>query len=117
MNCTLNTSDLSVTGLGQAAPVQVPATGIDAVAHWSLYPLLDGGSEDGDHMPIIENAIARAQQRGTATRSVHYATTLSGDVAEVLTTAVDAWTEVGTAVPHVVSHLTISVGSPTAGRV
>lgn len=108
--------DLSVTGLGQAAPVDVPDTGIDAVAHWSLYPLLDGGSEDGDHMPIIEKSIARAQQRGTATRSVHYATTLSGDVAEVLTTAVDAWAEVGTAVPHVVSHLTISVGSPTVSQ-
>ena len=107
------TCDLSVTGLPRPEPVAVEATGIDAAAQWSLYPLLDGGSDDGDHMPIIEAAIARAQERGTAAGASHYATRLSGDVADVLATAADAWAEVGTAAAHVVTHLTVSVGSPS----
>jgi len=39
---------------------------------------------------------------------------LRGDVADVVATAVDAWTSVGEVVPHVVTHLTIAVGSPSA---
>ncbi|MEE6280770.1 YkoF family thiamine/hydroxymethylpyrimidine-binding protein [Georgenia sunbinii] len=104
--------DLAVTGLPGATPVDLPATGVPAAAHWSLYPLLDSGSDHGDHLPIIEAAIARAKERGTVA-STHYATRLSGDVADVLATAVDAWAEVGARVPHVVTHLTVSVGSPT----
>ncbi len=105
--------DLSVTGLPAATPVDVPATGIDAVAQWSLYPLLDAGSDHGDHMAHIESAISRARQRGTAAGAAHYATRLTGDLAEVIATAADAWAEVGARVPHVVSHLTVSVGSPS----
>ena len=76
----------------------------------ALYPLLDGGH--GSHMHHIEAAIERARQRGTAATAAHYATRLSGDLADVLATAADAWAAVGTQVPHVVSHLTVSVGSP-----
>lgn len=107
--------DLSVTGLPEAAPVEVAATGVPAVAQWSLYPLLDGG-DSAAHMPVIEEAIARAQQRGTATGAAHYATRLTGDLAEVLATATDAWAAVGAQIPHVVSHLTVSVNSPTPQR-
>lgn len=107
--------DLNVTALPRPEPVRVAPTGVSAAAQWSLYPLLDGDSSGGDHMAVIEAAIARAQQRGTASGAAHYATKLSGDVAEVLATAVDAWAEVGAEVPHVVTHLTISVGSPTPG--
>lgn len=112
------TCDLTVTGLPRAEPVDVEPTGVPAVAQWSLYPLLGGGTQDGDHMVPIEAAIATAQRRGTAVSAAHYATRLTGDVAEVLATAVDAWAEVGAGVPHVVSHLTVSVGSPSlrAGR-
>lgn len=104
--------DLDVTGLPTAAPVELEPTGIGAAAQWSLYPLLDGGSGHGDHMSHIEAAIVAAHTRGTAARANHYATKLTGDVAEVLATAVDAWAQVGAVVPHVVSHLTVSVGSP-----
>lgn len=104
--------DLEVTGLPSAAPVELEPTGIRAAAQWSLYPLLDGGSGHGAHMSHIEAAIAAAHTRGTAARANHYATKLTGDVAEVLATAVDAWAQVGAVVPHVVSHLTVSVGSP-----
>ena len=107
--------DLSVTGLPEPAPVEVPPTGVPAVAQWSLYPLLDGG-DSTDHMPVIERAITRAQERGTATGAAHYATRLTGDLAEVLATAVDAWAAVGAQVPHVVSHVTVSVNSPTPQR-
>lgn len=109
------TCDLSVTRLPHPEPVAVEPTGVTAVAQWSLYPLLDGGSDDGDHMVHIEAAIAAAQQRGTASAAAHYATLLTGDVADVLATAVDAWAQVGAHVPHVVSHLTVSIGSPSAG--
>ncbi|WP_129336403.1 YkoF family thiamine/hydroxymethylpyrimidine-binding protein [Cellulomonas endophytica] len=105
--------DLAVTGLPAAEPVALPPTGLAATAQWSLYPLLDGGSAAGDHMEHIERAIARARDRGTATGAAHYATRLSGDLADVLATAADAWAEVGAHVAHVVTHLTVSVGSPS----
>lgn len=105
--------DLSVTGLSRPDPVQVEPTGVPAAAQWSLYPLLDGGSDDGDHMAHIERAIAQAVGRGTTRGAAHYATRLSGDVSEVLATAADAWGSVGSVVAHVVSHLTVSVGSPS----
>lgn len=107
------TCDLSVTGLPVVAPVDIPATGVLAAAQWSLYPLLDSGSAVGTHMEHIEAAIAAALQRGTAVGAAHYATRLQGDVAAVLATVADAWAQVGAVVPHVVCHLTISVGSPT----
>lgn len=106
--------DLSVTGLPDPAPVELAPTGIDATAQWSLYPLFDGGGDASEmHMKHIETAIAAAQDRGTAATSAHYATKLTGDVADVLATAIDAWAQVGGQVAHVVTHLTISVGSPT----
>ncbi len=107
--------DLSVTGLPDPDPVALERTGIRAAAQWSLYPLLDAGDGGGrpDHMAHIETAIAAARDRGTAAAAAHYATKLTGDVADVLATAVDAWAQVGARVPHVVTHLTISVGSPT----
>lgn len=108
------TCDLSVTGLPTPAPVDVEPTGVAAAAQWSLYPLLDGG--DGDHMAHIEAAIAAARRRGTAAEAAHYATMLTGDVAEVLATAADAWAAVGAQVPHVTTHLTVSVGSPSTAQ-
>ena len=93
--------------------MELESTGIRAVAQWSLYPLLDGGSGHGDHMSHIEAAIAAAHARGAAGGAGHYATKLTGDVAEVLAIAVDGWAQVGAVVPHVVTHLTVSVGSPS----
>ncbi|MPV36010.1 YkoF family thiamine/hydroxymethylpyrimidine-binding protein [Georgenia subflava] len=105
--------DLAVTGLPTPEPVELDPVGIRAAAQWSLYPLLDGGSDAGDHMGHIEAAIAAATQRGTAASPAHYATKLTGDLADVLATAVDAWVQVGTGVAHVVTHLSVSVGSPS----
>lgn len=108
--------DPTKIGRPAAEPVDVGSTGVLASAHWSLYPLLDPGSEAGTHMAHIEAAISDAQRRGTASEPSHYATRLDGDVADVLATAADAWSAVGSVVPHVVTHLTISVGSPTQTR-
>lgn len=111
------TCDLALTGLPVVEPVRVPATGVECRAQWSLYPLLDGGPEGSrDHMAHIEAAIDAARLRGVASEPAHYATRLGGDVAEVLATVADAWTAVGAGVPHVVSHLTLSVGSPSVGE-
>ena len=38
---------------------------------------------------------------------------LEGDLSEVVATAVEAWSTVGAHLSHVVTHLTLSVGSPT----
>lgn len=105
--------DVSAIGLPSPAPVHLEPTGLGAAVQWSLYPLLDGGSDAGDHMAHIEAAIAFPRRRGTAAAPAHYATKLTGDLADVLATAVDAWARVGTHVMHVVTHLTVSVGSPS----
>lgn len=107
--------DLGASGLPAAYRIELATTGVLAVAQWSLYPLLDGGS-GGSHMAHIEGAIADARARGTAAAAAHYATKLTGDLADVLATAGDAWVRVGAEVPHVVSHLTVSVGSPSRGE-
>jgi len=112
--------DLSTIGLPSPAPVQFEPTGLRAAVQWSLYPLLDGDSDAGGHMAHIEAAVASARRRGTAAAPAHYATKITGDLADVLSTAVDAWARVGAHVMHVVTHLTVTVGSPspanTGGR-
>jgi uncharacterized protein YqgV (UPF0045/DUF77 family) len=112
-----------VAALG-ADPVSLDPSGVRARAHWSLYPLLDGGpgSESGpgsenspavDHMAPIYAAIEEAKAAGVYSGSDHYATRLDGDLAAVLQTAANAWIGVGEAVQHVVTHLTVSINSPS----
>lgn len=100
-----------VDALG-AAPVVLEPAGVRARAHWSLYPLLDGGST-GEHMSLIYAAIERAKADGLYSGSDHYATRLDGDLAAVLSTAANAWIDIGSVVQHVVTHLTVSVNSPS----
>lgn len=93
-------------------PITVPPTGRRAVAAWSLYPLDDSGFP---HLEMIEGEIAHARRRageGVEVTPLHYATELRGDLAAVLSVVVDAWTAVGSRVPHVVSHVTVSLDSP-----
>lgn len=99
-----------VPALG-ACPVALDPTGIRARAHWSLYPLM--ASADERHMDHIHAAIDRARRSGVFSGSDHFASRLDGDLATVLTTAANAWIDVGHHVQHVVSHLTISINSPT----
>lgn len=93
-------------------PVTLESTGLPAVAAWSLYPLADDGVP---HMGPIMEEIARARSTGVDVVSEHYATVLRGDLAEVLTLVVNAWGRVGEQVPHVVSHVSISLDSPSSG--
>lgn len=117
-----------VAALG-ADLVSLPTVGQRARAHWSLYPLLDAikdgaasvspGSPrttgvSGDHMEPIYAAIEGAKEAGIYSGSDHFATRLDGDLAQVLATAANAWIGVGTNVQHVVTHLSISMNSPTA---
>lgn len=90
-----------------AAPPALPPTGVRAAAHWSLYPLGVTG-----HMDTIAAAVTSAE---TFSGSVHYASRLDGDLADVLTTIGAGWIEAGAHVRHVVTHATVSVGSPTTG--
>lgn len=96
---------------GQALPrVPVPdldAAGVHAAAHWSLYPLGTAAP-----MELIATAVEQARRDGTYDRSEHYATRLEGDLSEVLTTIAGGWLGAGARVPHVVSHATLSLGSP-----
>ncbi len=107
------TCNLEKTGLPTPVPIDLEATGIHAAAQWSLYPLMDGSSDGGDHMAHIEAAIESAKARGVAASANHYVTKLTGDLGEVVATAVDAWAQVGAVVPHVVTHLSVSVASPS----
>ncbi|WP_240739873.1 Ykof family thiamine-binding protein [Leucobacter triazinivorans] len=124
-----------VAALG-ADPVSLAGTGVRARAHWSLYPLLDGGTGRGcgarhgggsaggggpadapaDHMAPIYAAIEQARSAGVYSGSDHYATRLDGDLAAVLQTAANAWIGVGESVQHVVTHLTVSINSPSPLR-
>ncbi|PPF85592.1 hypothetical protein C5B96_05860 [Subtercola sp. Z020] len=92
----------------------LPATGIHASAHWSLYPLDDTGrpGEAPDHLRDIYAAIEYAKERGTYVRGEHYATLLEGDLADVLATVAAGWVLVGRSVQHVTSHAVISIASP-----
>ncbi len=108
-----------VSALG-ADPVELPATGMRARAHWSLYPLLDGNSAGvgaantpGDHMDPIYDAIKMAKRDGVYSGSDHFATRLDGDLAQVLQTAANAWIAIGGKIQHVVTHVTLSMNSPT----
>ena len=112
-----------------ALPSGVSALAADAVsleparvrarAHWSLYPLLDGDAADSDrdvprdHMVPIAEVIEGSKAEGVYSGSDHYATRLDGDLAKVLEVAANAWIGVGAKVQHVVTHLTISINSPT----
>ena len=102
------TCDLGTVGLPTPVAADLDPTGVPAVAQWSLYPLSDDGTS---HMELIYQAVESAAS--VAATPNHYATRLTGDVADVLAVATNAWAQVGTRVPHVVAHLTISVGSPT----
>lgn len=96
----------------------LPPTGVRAAAHWALYPLDDGGpGRDGDHMAAITAAIDDARARVEVTPE-HFVTRLDGDLADVLTTVVAGWLGAGRTVRHVVTHVTISIASPSreAGR-
>lgn len=101
--------DLQVAGLSRATRVELAPAGLRASAAWSLYPLATGDAS----IDVIYRAIERARARGTVSDGMHFATRLDGDLADVVATAVDAWAEVGESISHVVTHLTLSVGSPT----
>ncbi|MGO1543019.1 MAG: YkoF family thiamine/hydroxymethylpyrimidine-binding protein [Gulosibacter sp.] len=100
-----------VSALG-AEPISLGQTGVRARAHWSLYPLLDGDSA-GEHMSPIYAAVDQARADGIYSGSDHYATRLDGDLALVLRTVANAWIGVGKTVQHVVTHLTLSINSPS----
>lgn len=104
-----------VAALG-ADSVSLGETGLRARAHWSLYPLLDTRAGDGpaEHMVPIYRAIEQARGEGTFSGSDHYATRLDGDLGQVLQTAANAWIGVGATVQHVVTHLTVSLHSPSS---
>lgn len=100
--------DLPAGDLVPVPPVELPATGLAASAHWALYPL---GTADA--MGPIIGAIEAARARGTYGGAENFATRLDGDLSEVLATIVDTWTGVGRQVAHVAAHATVGVGSPS----
>lgn len=110
------TCDLRSGPWASDASLATDATGVEAVAEWSLYPLLDADPSDGvaaDHMIPIMAAIDQAKRAGLYDGSDHYVTRLRGDVADILTLVMTAWRGVGGAVQHVTSHLSFSINSPT----
>lgn len=107
------TCALPPEALAQGA--QTPAlepVGVQAAAHWALYPLHDG--QDADHMRDIYAAIEQAREMGVQVQAENLVTRLDGDLALVLQTLAAAWLQTGRSVQHVVSHATLSINSPTA---
>jgi hypothetical protein len=92
-----------------APPVQVAPTGMDAVAHWSVYPVACA-----DAMAAVSAAINVARDAGTYAGSERHVTRLAGDLAEVVATVTNGWLAAATASAQVTTHATISIGSPTA---
>lgn len=86
-----------------------PPTGIRCAAHFSLYPL--GIPE---YMDVIYREIGRAKKAGVYRRAEHFASRLEGDLADVFGAVQDCWDRAEADARHVVAHVTISVGSPTA---
>jgi len=101
---------------GPDALPELPVTGVEALAQWSLYPLDDAGSpgRTPDHMRDIYAAIDLAKATGTFDGSEHYVTRLSGDVAQIVQTVVAGWLLVGRSVQHVTTHTVFSINSPSA---
>ena len=91
--------------------VHLAEAGIPAVASWSLYPLTDGNVP---HMDPIMEAIQEVKDSGLDVTEDHFATTVRGDLSCVLTVLFNAWAKVGEHVPHVVSHVSLSLDSPSA---
>lgn len=102
--------DLTVRELPAEAPVVLTPTGLTTVAAWSLYPLDDSGDS---HMDVIMRAIGDAAGADVTVTGTHYATELRGDLAAVLGVIFTTWAAAGAQVPHVVSHATLSLHSPT----
>lgn len=109
---------------GGAGPRAIQAvvgreTGRYAAAEWSLYPLQDAVTPDGepDHMRDISAAIALARANGTFRDGGHYVTRLEGDLGTILETCFAGWTMVGRTVQHVTSHVVLSVNSPSHAHV
>ena len=96
-----------------------PRRGRYAAAEWSLYPLQDAVTPDGepDHMRDISAAIALARANGTFRDGGHYVTRLEGDLGTILETCFAGWTMVGRTVQHVTSHVVLSVNSPSHAHV
>lgn len=97
----------------EVSPITLEPTGVDAVAQWSLYPLMDGGSAHGPHLAPIERAIEQARAADVRVEASNFSTRLRGDLAAVVATMTNAWAGVGTEIPHVVTHATISINSPS----
>ena len=91
--------------------VYLDRAGIPAVASWSLYPLTDGNVP---HMEPIMDAIQEVKDSGLEVTEDHFATTVRGDLSGVLAVIFNAWAKVGEHVPHVVSHISVSLDSPSA---
>ncbi|SES64371.1 YkoF family thiamine/hydroxymethylpyrimidine-binding protein [Thorsellia anophelis] len=101
---TLFTSNQSIT----LAP-----TGINVLAQWSLYPLIDTIKDNYSHMTDIYSAIEYTKQKKIYKRSHHYVTELQGDLSAIIETIASGWLMVGRTVQHVTTHATISINSPS----
>jgi hypothetical protein len=97
--------------LDAVAVPELAPTGLAASAHWALYPLDDTG---GDHLDQIMTAIGTAGSRAT-TSPEHFVTRLDGDLSDVLTAVAAGWLEAARHARHVVTHVTLSLHSPSAG--
>ncbi len=116
------------TAAAPASLAPLPRVGVEARAHWALYPLLDevrpatigdanGAADDAppprEHLAPVLEAIETARDRGLVGPPQHFVTELIGDLGEVLDLVAGTWLEVGRTVRHVVAHATVSLNHPS----
>lgn len=111
-NPTVTTGTLVPGEIPADKPVFLERSGLVVTASWSLYPMADDGKVP--HIEFIMAALQEAKDAGLTVTDDHYVAEVRGDLSSVLTVLVDAWNNLGQHVPHVVSHMSLSVDAPNA---
>lgn len=86
-------------------------SGFEATAAWSLYPMTDG---DASHVEPVEHAIESVKASGLEVTEAPHATLVRGPLSSVTEELFEAWGRVGEHVPHVASHISLTLESPLA---
>ncbi|KAB7707036.1 thiamine-binding protein [Bacillus aerolatus] len=81
---------------------------IEAPTQFALYPM-----NEGDYMPIIADVVEIANEKGTLTGGIHYASRLDGDAHDVFATLEEVFRFTQEKVSHVTMTVNAAANSPS----
>lgn len=84
-------------------------SGLQVSAAWSLYPLLDGHTVDSQS---VSQRIQSLQDAGLEVTREPYIIGVRGDLSLVIAELFEIWGRLGEKVPHVMSHVSLSLDTP-----